>query len=72
MMALMVFSKETHTYAVKIGKPVAKKITDNTDLVVSDCVMAGNHIAHIATQNIVSYSSHYLGENGLLFIRKVK
>jgi len=44
--------KETHTYAVKIGKPVAKKITDNTDLVVSDCVMAGNHIAHIATQNI--------------------
>ena len=44
--------KETHTYAVKIGEPVAKKITDNTDLVVSDCVMAGNHIAHIATQNI--------------------
>jgi len=44
--------KETHTYAVAIGKPVAKKITDNTDLVVSDCVMAGNHIAHIATQNI--------------------
>ena len=44
--------KETHTYAVKIGKPVAKKITDNTDLVVSDCVMAGSHIAHIATQNI--------------------
>ncbi|MDC0238812.1 heterodisulfide reductase-related iron-sulfur binding cluster [Candidatus Thioglobus sp.] len=44
--------KETHTYAVKIGKPVAKKITNNTDLVVSDCVMAGNHIAHIATQNI--------------------
>jgi len=44
--------KETHTYAVTIGKPVAKKITDNTDLVVSDCVMAGNHIAHIATQNI--------------------
>jgi len=44
--------KDTHTYAVSIGKPVAKKITDNTDLVVSDCVMAGNHIAHIATQNI--------------------
>ena len=44
--------KETHTYAVKIGEPVAKKITDNTDLVVSDCVMAGNHIAHIATHNI--------------------
>jgi len=44
--------KETHTYAVTIGKPVVKKITDNTDLVVSDCVMAGNHIAHIATQNI--------------------
>ena len=44
--------KETHTYAVEIGKPVAKKITDNTDLVLSDCVMAGNHIAHIATQNI--------------------
>ena len=32
--------------------PVAKKITDTTDLVVSDCVMAGNHIAHIAKQNI--------------------
>ena len=46
--------KETHTYAVSIGKPVAKKITLNTDLVVSDCVMAGNHIAHIATQNIES------------------
>ena len=44
--------KETHTYAVEIGRPVAKKISDNTDLVVSDCVMAGNHIAHIATQNI--------------------
>lgn len=44
--------KETHTYAVTIAKPVVKKITDNTDLVVSDCVMAGNHIAHIATQNI--------------------
>jgi len=44
--------KDTHTYAVSIGKPVAKKITDNTDLVVSDCVMAGNHIAHIATHNI--------------------
>ena len=46
--------KETHTYAVSIGKPVAKKITLNTDLVVSDCVMAGNHIAHIATQKIES------------------
>ena len=44
--------KETHTYAVTIAKPVVKKITDNTDLVVSDCVMAGNHIAHLATQNI--------------------
>jgi Fe-S oxidoreductase len=44
--------KETHTYSVKIGKPVAKKVTDNTDLVVSDCVMAGKHIAKIATQNI--------------------
>ena len=44
--------KDTHTYSVKIGMPVAKKITDTTDLVVSDCVMAGNHIAHIAKQNI--------------------
>ena len=44
--------KETHTYAVTIAKPVVNKITDNTDLVVSDCVMAGNHIAHLATQNI--------------------
>jgi Fe-S oxidoreductase len=46
--------KETHTYSVKIGMPVAKKINDTTDLVVSDCVMAGNHVAHIATQDIES------------------
>ena len=46
--------KETHTYSVKIGMPVAKKITDDTDLVVSDCVMAGNHVAHIASQDIDS------------------
>ena len=46
--------KETHTYSVKIGMPVAKKITDNTDLVLSDCVMAGNHVAHIADQDIDS------------------
>ncbi len=46
--------KETHTYAVNIAKPITKKITDDTDFVVSDCVMAGNHIAHIATQNIKS------------------
>jgi Fe-S oxidoreductase len=46
--------KETHTYSVQIGMPVAKKITDTTDLVVSDCVMAGNHVAHIATQDIES------------------
>lgn len=44
--------KETHEYAVKIGKPVANKITEDTDLVISDCVMAGNHIANIATQDI--------------------
>jgi len=44
--------KETHTYAVSIGKPVAKKVVESTDFVVSDCVMAGNHIAHISTQNI--------------------
>ena len=46
--------KETHTYSVKIGMPVAKKITDTTELVVSDCVMAGNHVAHIASQDIES------------------
>ena len=46
--------KETHTYSVKIGMPVAKKINDTTDLVVSDCVMAGNHVAHIASQDIES------------------
>jgi len=46
--------KETHTYSVKIGMPVAKKITDDTDLVISDCVMAGNHVAHIASQDIDS------------------
>lgn len=46
--------EETHTYSVKIGMPVAKKITETTDLVVSDCVMAGNHVAHIATQDIES------------------
>ena len=34
--------------------PVAKKITDDTDLVISDCVMAGNHVAHIASQDIDS------------------
>ena len=52
MMALMVFEKKHTPMQLTIGNPVAKKITDNTDLVVSDCVMAGNHIAHIATQNI--------------------
>ena len=36
------------------GKEVAKKITDDTDLVISDCVMAGNHVAHIASQDIDS------------------
>jgi Fe-S oxidoreductase len=46
--------KDTHTYSVQIGMPVAKKITDTTDLVVSDCVMAGNHVAHIAKQDIES------------------
>jgi Fe-S oxidoreductase len=43
---------ETHTYAVKIGKPIAKKISDKTDLVLSDCVMAGNHIAHISEHKV--------------------
>ena len=37
---------------LQLENQLQKKITDNTDLVVSDCVMAGNHIAHIATQNI--------------------
>lgn len=45
---------DTHTYAVKIGKPIAKKITKNTNIIVSDCVMAGNHIAHIAQENVES------------------
>ena len=47
-------NKRSDTYSVKIGMPVAKKITDTTDLVVSDCVMAGNHVAHIATKDIES------------------
>ncbi len=45
---------DTHTYAVKIGKPIAKKITKDTNIIVSDCVMAGNHIAHIAQENVES------------------
>ncbi len=43
---------ETHTYAVKIGKPIAKKISEKTDLVLSDCVMAGNHITHISEHEV--------------------
>jgi Fe-S oxidoreductase len=46
--------KDSHTYAVKIGKPIAKKVTETTDYVVSDCVMAGNHIAHIADRKVDS------------------
>jgi hypothetical protein len=44
--------KDTYTYAVKIGKPIANKVTQEIDLVLSDCVMAGNHIAHISEHEV--------------------
>ncbi|SHN89588.1 Fe-S oxidoreductase-like protein in Rubrerythrincluster [Bathymodiolus heckerae thiotrophic gill symbiont] len=46
--------KHSYEFAVKIGKPVAKKVTEKTDYIVSDCVMAGNHIAHINEDKVPS------------------
>ena len=40
--------KDTYTFAVKIAKPIVRKITPETDYVISDCIMAGQHIASIA------------------------
>lgn len=46
--------EETHTYAVEIGRPILRSVKESTDLIVSDCVMAGNHIAHISDKDIES------------------
>ena len=54
MMALMGLEKIHILMRLKIGKPIAKKVTETTDYVVSDCVMAGNHIAHIADRKVDS------------------
>ena len=48
--------KETHEFAVKIGRPVAKKVDEtfankNAKHFISDCPMAATHIANIA-QNV--------------------
>lgn len=43
--------KETHKTAVKIGRPVARKVDQaEPDHFMSDCPMAANHIANIATK----------------------
>lgn len=48
--------KETHEFAVKIGRPVAKRVDEtyankNAKHFISDCPMAATHIANIA-QNV--------------------
>jgi len=45
---------ETHTYAVEIAKPILRSVKESTDIVISNCVMAGNHIAHISDQDLES------------------
>lgn len=41
--------KETHATAVKIGRPVARKVDQaEPDHFISDCPMAANHIANIS------------------------
>ena len=37
----------SYEFAIKIGKPITRDIDDETDYILSDCVMAGKHIAHI-------------------------
>jgi len=47
--------KEFHDTAVKIGRPVANRVTKaEADHFTSDCVMAGHHIAHIAGEGTES------------------
>jgi Fe-S oxidoreductase len=47
--------KEFHDTAVKIGRPVANRVTKaEPDHFTSDCVMAGHHIAHIAGEGTES------------------
>jgi Fe-S oxidoreductase len=43
--------KETHDTAVKIGRPVARKVDQaEPDHFMSDCPMAANHVANIASK----------------------
>jgi len=47
--------KEFHQTAVKIGRPVAKRVEQaEANHFTSDCVMAGHHIAHIAGGDTVA------------------
>jgi len=40
--------QEFHDIACKIAKPVARRVSDaKPDYFTSDCVMAGNHVAHV-------------------------
>jgi len=44
---------EYHDAAVKIGRPVAKRVDDNANSrFASDCPMAAGHIAHIAARDV--------------------
>lgn len=42
--------KNSYEFAIKIGKPITKQITKNTQFIVSDCAIAGEHIANISDQ----------------------
>ena len=47
--------KAYHEIAVKIAKPVVRRVTDaNPTHFTSDCVMAGNHVAHVHGQGLES------------------
>ena len=44
--------KEHHKMAMKIGKPVAKLMSNNEpDYISSDCQLAGHHIQQMMTEN---------------------
>ncbi len=45
--------KSSYEFALKIGKPITKQINKTTNYIVSDCVIAGNHLAHISDSNDV-------------------
>ncbi len=45
--------QRSYEFAVKIGKPIVKKITAKTDYIISDCVMAGRHLAHISKGDVI-------------------